>query len=182
MPRTRLWLALALAATVALSIQALLWSPDSDGKNALVDAVQPLARAHASLERPSASAAETDRGAAQMAGTLRLRPREPAATAPRDLFAAYSWQPPPPPSPPPAPQAPPLPFLYTGRIELDGIPIFLLLQGERVLRVGVGDEVGDFTLSSAAGQTLVFLHRPTGLSQMLAAPGSPIVAAAQSHP
>jgi hypothetical protein len=72
------------------------------------------------------------------------------------------------------PEAPPLSFLYTGRIEVEGKSTFLLLQGERTLRVAIGESVGDFTLTATDPQGLVFRHQPTGLTRVLPAPGIPV--------
>ena len=65
----------------------------------------------------------------------------------------------------------PLPFTYAGRLEIDGKSTYLLLQGERTLWVAVGGSAGDFMLTSVGPDGLLFTHQPTGLTQVLAAPG-----------
>jgi hypothetical protein len=144
----------------------------------VMEIVQPAARAvapaHAAIVRDTSPVGGTP------APSFHLGSRPAAPEQPRDLFAAYSWVPPPPPPPPPAPpappQAPPLPFTYGGSIEIGADVVFLLLEGPRTRQVAVGDTVGDFQLQSVTARSLVFLHLPTGLPQTLAVPGLPIAA------
>ena len=99
----------------------------------------------------------------QDGASLALRPLAPLQ--PRNLFAAYSYE-----APPPAggavhaepPRAPPLPFAFTGRIIVRDQATYLLLQGDVPVAVTVGSDVGDFKLVEADSQHLVFLHAPTG--------------------
>ncbi len=122
---------------------------------ALVAMVAPAA--------PSGTAAVHD-------GPVGPAPTRPAPTDRHaDLFAAYSWQPPPPaPSAPVKPAPPPLPFVYAGRMVDGANTQFLLVEGVRVHTVAVGAEIGEFSLESAAATQLSFLHRPTGERVLLA--------------
>ncbi len=188
MPRRRMILVLLLAGTFVLSLQSLTWMPESDRSDGVPALVRPVARANsATIPRPEparGSAADARGGgaairdeAARADPSWQLRGRPEAARSPHDLFAAYSWQPPAPAASaaaPAAPEAPEPPFVYIGRIEVEGRSIFLLLQGERTLRVGIGETVGDFRLTSSGPQGLAFLHQPTGLPRVLAAPGVPV--------
>jgi len=180
MPRRRMILVLMLAGTVMLSLQSLTWMPNSDGSDAVPALVRPVARASGATipqARPRGTAGDASGGTGKLDVSWQLHGRPEPARSPHDLFAAYSWQPPPPPAPvvaAPPPEAPEPPFVYIGRIEVEGRSIFLLLQGERTLRVTVGQSVGDFSLTSSGPQGLVFLHQPTGLTRVLAAPGVPV--------
>lgn len=181
MPRRRMILVLLLAGTVVLSLQSLTWMPNSDGSDTVPALVRPVARASgATIPQPRpalGNSGDSGGDAARPDPSWQLRVRPEPAGSPHDLFAAYSWQPPPPPAPAvaaPPPEAPEPPFVYIGRIEVEGQSIFLLLQGERTLRVGIGESVGDFKLTSSGPQGLVFLHQPTGLTRVLAAPGVPV--------
>jgi hypothetical protein len=179
--RRRLILLSSLVVAAALSLQSLLWTPEQAGPGALPDFVQAGARAHAATihpsEAPTASSSAPGRESVRQGDSLQLHARAASSRPPRDLFAAYSWQPPAPPPPaPPPPQAPPLPFAYGGRIEVDGKQVYLLLQGVRTYRVMIGDSVGEFVLKSSGPEELVFLHQPTGQSEVLPAPGVSIAA------
>lgn len=67
------------------------------------------------------------------------QPAEPCPVAAANLFAARSWQPPPPPRKLEPPKAPPLPFTYLGQLEEEsGIALFLG-RGESNLIVRRGD-------------------------------------------
>jgi hypothetical protein len=176
MRRRRVILLSLLGVAVALSLQSLLWTPEQTGPGGLPDRVQPVVRAHAATIHPNEAATagvSVPAGkTARQGDSLQLQARPASNRAPRDLFATYSWQPPPPPPPaPPPPQAPPLPFAYGGRIEIDGKQVYLLLQGVRTYRVVIGDAVGEFVLKSSGPDELVFLHQPTGQSELLPAPG-----------
>lgn len=91
---------------------------------------------------------------------------------PVDIFAARTWEPPPPPLAAAAaqvPQAPPLPFRFMGRISEPGkAPVFLLVQGERVLPVTPGQRIGAaYRLEKFEGGKLYFRYRPMNLVQTL---------------
>jgi hypothetical protein len=96
-------------------------------------------------------------------------PEAPAKVV--DIFAVRTWEPPPPPLAAfvPPPQAPPLPFRFMGRIAEPGTaPEFLLLQGDRVLRVKAGERVGgDYRLEKFEGGKLYFRYRPLNVEQTL---------------
>lgn len=175
MKRPRPLLLIALLAVAAVSAFAVF----SDGGTEMV---QPVARAMAPPRAAVARAATADEESAVPDLSLRLTPRPAPPAQSRDVFAAYSWaaeeaaktaarvaaQPAPP------PQAPPLPVAFAGVIEIDGRPIFLLIEGEQTRRVAVGGQVGEFRLQSAGQRELVFVHNPTGLTQTLSITGAPL--------
>ncbi|HUN92471.1 MAG TPA: hypothetical protein VMU33_10465 [Burkholderiaceae bacterium] len=120
---------------------------------------------------------------------LDLGTRPSPAPAPRDLFAAFSWEPPPRPlaaAPvavaPEPPQAPPPTFTYIGRLQAGGRKAYLFLDGGRTLIVGVGDRIGDFRLDAASASDLTFTHLPTGLPVTVAAPSAGDVANGGTNP
>jgi hypothetical protein len=71
---------------------------------------------------------------------------------------------------PPPPQAPPLPFRFMGRIDESGkSAVFLLVQGDRVLPVHVGERVGgSYRLEKFEGGQLYFRYQPMNVVQTLA--------------
>jgi hypothetical protein len=99
----------------------------------------------------------------------------PAPAQVSDIFAVHTWEPPPPPMPapeavaPPPPQAPPLPFRFLGRIVEPGqAPVFLLVDGDRVRPVKVGQRIGDaYRLEKFEGGQLYFRYRPMNVVQSL---------------
>lgn len=105
--------------------------------------------------------------------------RTAPARRPRDLFGAYTWDPPAPatraaaagpPPPPPPPVAPPLPFTYAGRVIVDERTTYVLVEGLRVHLLEPGGRVGDFRLASVTPAALVFDHAPSGTSTQLPLP------------
>jgi hypothetical protein len=94
----------------------------------------------------------------------------------RNLFAEYSYEPPKPKAvapPPEPPHAPPLPWTYAGRLEIDGRTSYLLDAPGKTLALAVGEADADFQLLEASGQQLTFLHGPTGLRVPLTIPTHP---------
>jgi len=158
--RRNLVLGGVLLATLAISAWTLLSGSDE----ALVEPVARSVKGAAagpSIARLAQSAAAT--GAPT--GELALGQRPAAPTDASNLFSAYSYQAQAPATVAQAPQkphAPPLPFTYTGHLEIDGLATYLLMQGDAPLSVVVGAKVGDFTLVEARDGALLFLHEPTG--------------------
>ena len=95
---------------------------------------------------------------------------------PSDIFAVRTWEP-----PPPAPvmdnksaqnlppQAPPLPLRFLGRIiEPDRGTAFLLIQGDRIISVHVGDLIdGIYRVDKYENGQLHFFYRPMKIRQSL---------------
>ena len=91
-----------------------------------------------------------------------------------DIFAVRTWEPPPPVMDNKSaqnlpPQAPPLPLRFLGRIiEPDRGIAFLLIQGDRVLSVHVGDSIdGIYRVDKYENGQLYFLYRPMKIRQSL---------------
>lgn len=93
-----------------------------------------------------------------------------------DVFAVRTWEPPKPvvaiakPAPPPPPQAPPLPFRFLGKIaDPDKGTAFLLIRGEEILSVGVGDTIDDrYRVDKLEAGQLYFHYQPLNIRQSLA--------------
>ncbi len=143
-----------LLATLAVSAWTLLAAGTDES------VVEPVARpARGTVPAAHKEAAEST--ATDLA--LGQRPEAPPKVV--NLFSAYSYQAqaarPAGAEAPVRPHAPPLPFTYTGRLEIDGVSTYLMMQGDVPLGVTVGTAIGDFTLIEATGNRLVFLHGPT---------------------
>ena len=155
-----------LLLTLAISAWTLMSGPEES-------VVEPVARTSksaaggavgsAAARKPPADSPAAATGPAE-------RPRAPAAIT--NIFSAYSYQAPvaaPVTAPVATPHAPPLPFTYTGRLELEGGNTYLLMQGDVPLSVTVGSVIGEFTLVEGGNDRLVFQHGPTGERVVLAA-------------
>ena len=85
-------------------------------------------------------------------------------------FAARSWAPPPPPAPvvrAVVPKAPPLPFVYMGKM-LDGkaITAFVSMSGQTHLLHG-GDTVRDYRVEAISAKEITFIYLPLNEKQRL---------------
>jgi hypothetical protein len=85
-------------------------------------------------------------------------------------FAARSWTPPPPPAPvvrAVVPKAPPLPFLYLGKM-LDGkaVTAFVSMGGQTHLLHG-GDTVRDYRVEAISAKEITFVYLPLNEKQRL---------------
>jgi len=148
-----------LVATLAASAWTLLSGSDEP-------VVQPVKRPDKAAPAGAGRAGAPRAPAAQSApGDLALGERPPAPGKIVNLFSAYSYQAPPATAGAAAtakPHAPPLPFTYTGRLEIDGVATYLMMQGDIPLSVILGGSIGEFTLVEAGSDHLVFEHGPTG--------------------
>lgn len=123
----------------------------------------PLPRPQAAGGHPSPDPARTE-----YAGMADLgMPDRPAAPPTiHNVFGAYSYQAPPRPVvavAPPAPHAPPLPFVFSGRLIIPGkATVYLLTQGNAPLEVQMGSNVAGFKLVGETPEQLVFVHEATG--------------------
>jgi hypothetical protein len=161
-PRTR-WLILAIALGLTLMAARLVGREDDRPPQAA----------------PSARTAEPA-AAARAPGQLdldRLAARKSGAPA-GDPFRALSWQSvaqeearknAPPPPPPPRPQAPPLPFVYMGKLIDEGRIVVFLTQGDRNYIVRQGDTIdGTYRVDGVTDQKLSLTYLPLKQKQELA--------------
>lgn len=148
-PRTRQGLiAAALAATLAAVF--LLPEEKPDG------AARPVAT------KRTASAVVVARPAGA---------REKFSEESTDLFPARSWRPPPPPVEAvanAAPVAPPLPYVYTGRMEEQGRSVLFLSRQQRVLLAREGETLdGSYRVDHITPWSVEFTYLPLKQKQSL---------------
>jgi len=159
--RRGLILGLALLASVAWSA----WTLTAKQDDVVLATVRPGPAAGRASSHVGASTNALASASEERAITLNLPRRLIAPKQPRNLFGAYSYEAPRPPPlavAPEPPRAPPLPFVYTGRLIVDGRATYLLLQGSAPISAMLGSDIGEFKLIEAAPEQLVFLHGPTG--------------------
>jgi hypothetical protein len=121
--------------------------------------------------------------------SLQMAPPEPATDAVRagaavtNVFAATSWQaaPAPPPSVvappvalvPAAPVAPPLPFRYIGSYGDGGTQIVMLVKGDQLYLVAVGDTIDNaYRIERVSGTIVELTYLPLKLTQSLSTGGA----------
>ena len=108
-----------------------------------------------------------------------------------DLFKSHAWYVPPPPPKPiaialekPLPVAPPVPFLYMGKLENtpQGTLIFLSARN-KVLTAVAGQQVdAAWRLDKEDSNSLQFTYMPLGLVKVLSKSAKAIVAASTNNP
>jgi hypothetical protein len=90
----------------------------------------------------------------------------------RELFAVKSWYvapPPPQPAPPPPPSAPPLPFVYLGKMVNEGKTTVFLTKQDRNYAIKEGDVVdGTYRIDSIKGSTIDLVYIPLDTKQTMA--------------
>lgn len=74
--------------------------------------------------------------------------------------------------PAPAKAAPALPFRYVGRLLQNGKLEVLVMRGERLYTIAVGDRIGDdYVVERIGSATISFLYLPLKLKQSMDLPG-----------
>ena len=168
--RRLLWVASICAAGLAVAGDGI----NADREELFIqggEAAKIAAERGAAAERTSAQRPLLDLQRLQAA-----RAQQPAA----ELFGVKSWYvpPPPPPPPPPAPvvvpvpvipTAPPLPFIFMGRMtEEDRVSVFLA-KGERAYIVAEGDVIdGTYKLEKIQPRQVTLRYLPLDIAQTLA--------------
>jgi hypothetical protein len=156
----RRWLAGAMLVTGAA---AALWENGGEPAGALAqtERLQPVQRNRA----PVAALPELELEKLELA-----RSPEPIANA----FEPRSWIPPPlkimlgPPPPPPPPQAPPLPYIYIGKMMDAGEIVVFLANRERNYSVRSGDKLDDlYQVNDIKPTMMVLTYLPLNLQQSL---------------
>lgn len=155
-PLRQIVLAVALVATVVASIVDLP-APET---------VEPQKAVPVAVSAPVPAAVR----AAAPVNANPYSPRIPFGTQVADLFAARSWQAPPTLAPvpkAPAPVAPPLPFVYMGKLlQQDEVVAFLGL-GTRTYLLRRGDVVADYKVMEVTPSEMSFLYLPLNEKQRL---------------
>lgn len=149
----------ALFAALAVMLVASFWGGDEEVS-------QPIERA----ERRTAQRVVNALPAPLVLHSEKLY-REAADRPIKDIFSARSWYVPPPPPkalPPPPPTAPPLPFVYIGKLEEEGrITVFLAREGTNY-SVKQGDQIdGVYRIDHVSAQAVVFTYLPLNIRQTL---------------
>jgi hypothetical protein len=72
------------------------------------------------------------------------------------------------PPPPPPPTAPPLPFVYLGKLESEEVSAVFLAKGDRNVIARQGDVIDAiYRVDTVSDAVLTFTHLPTGIQQNL---------------
>jgi len=158
---------------LACTLVAVKWAGGQD--RAEVAVAEPLPRADTATVPASRDSSATEAVPELQLDKLSRRARPTSAS---DPFEARSWEelaraearrsaPPP---PPPPPQAPPLPFVYLGKLIEEGgrVTVFLTKQDRNYI-VRTGDTIdGVYAVEAAEEERVVFTYLPLGISQTLA--------------
>jgi hypothetical protein len=168
-------LIIGLAGTLA----AVKWADSlPDVGDASAGAIADRARDRNS--RPQQSSAQPSSSALDLQRLQRGPQHEPES----DPFGARDFRPPPPPKPkpmpgqldaalamppPPPPQAPPLPFIYLGRLNEDQGTTVFLTAGDRNLVVKPGDVIDNtYKIEQVTDSAVVLTYLPMNQQQTLA--------------
>ncbi|MBN3753565.1 hypothetical protein G3N95_11495 [Paraburkholderia sp. Tr-20389] len=185
-------LGLCLIATIALSVRA--WRMPRDA-SAAVTAVPlahrsgpastaPVLDAAAHVRARSAhGASQPDSKPAPLASHAAETPAQKLAALRKPMslesrnnpFAASSWLPPPPPvvqappEPPPPPTAPPVPYVYLGKLDGSTLkPRVFLSRGDELLIVSQGEVVdGQYRVESISDGDVVLTYLPLNQRQVV---------------
>jgi hypothetical protein len=160
----------ALIGLLTLALTAAAWVRDAD-KTSTAEVVEAPMRA----VRP-ALAGQAAKPATERVTLEKLRAHGLEANA-ADPFAPRSWRKAVPRSAPanavavvaPPPTAPPLPFVYMGKLLSEETTAVFLIHGERNLIVREGDVIDStYRVERLADAGLTLTHLPTGIRQILA--------------
>jgi hypothetical protein len=162
------WAVLIALLTAALSAAA--WVREGD-KTAEAEVVEAPAR----QARPASAAPVRKDQTAERVHLEKLR-AHPSTDRTDDAFAPRSWRKAAPKlaaaanavivAPPPS--APPLPFVYMGKLLSEDARAIFLTQGERNLIVHEGDVIDAiYRVDKLSDAGLTFVHLPTGIQQNL---------------
>lgn len=158
-----------LAGALALSLLAAGWIDAREP--GLAEVTQPLVPARAA--RTAAAGSARPPAPAEIALEKLRRPQ--AGQSVKDVFAAHSWHvPPPPPPPPPQMQpplpasAPPLPFVYLGKmVDQGGVTVFVAKQDSNYA-VKAGDVLdGSYRVDAIAGSLMTLTYLPLDMKQTM---------------
>lgn len=168
---------LALYGALAATLAAVIWMQAHD--ESADDGVQLAAPRHAPRMGGAAEAAQPATHAAAAAGAEQA---EAEADKPVDLFRPHAWYVPPPPpkpvladAPPPVPTAPPVPFIYMGKMENTprGTLIFLS-AGNKTYTVAKGEIIDRvWRVDDEDANTVRLTYMPLSMPQALSKAARP---------
>jgi hypothetical protein len=162
------WAVLITLLTAALSAAAWVRDGDKAADAQVVEA--PVRQARPASGTPVRTELAQER--------VHLEKLQVRSTAQRtdDAFAPRSWRKPLPKAQAaanavviaPPPSAPPLPFVYMGKLFSEDARAIFLMQGERNLIVHEGDVIDAiYRVDKLSDAGLTFIHLPTGIQQNL---------------
>ncbi len=162
------WVILALL--MGLTLAAVVWVGQDEDQPV---AVQPK-KNHVATKAHGVrmAAVKKDEGSSNILNMEKLQ-RTPMAESDNELFAAKSWYVPPPPPPtkpisPPPPTAPPLPFVYMGKLIEDGQQVVFLSKQERNYVVKRGDTLDNtYRVDEINGRVMNLTYLPMNIKQTL---------------
>ncbi len=144
------WLRWGKWAFIGLSVLAIvITAVNGDGggpaKTSRVQTAHAQQAAAIRSQRTAQIVVDTHRVELERFGQAALQPQEETDVG--NVFGATSWYVPPPPPPPvkppppPPPTAPAMPFTYLGLYDADRGKVIMLVKGDRVYTVAVGDVI-----------------------------------------
>jgi len=185
----RTLLGLCVIATIALSVKE--WHPSRGTSTALAavnkrssstlpaSATRDAAAKHAGAtgaKKTAQAASATTPNALNTSSDKLAALRKPMSLESRNNpFAASSWLPPPPPvvqaapEPPPPPTAPPVPYVYLGKLDGSTLkPRVFLSNGDQLLIVSQGEVVdGQYRVESISDTDVVVTYLPLNQRQVI---------------
>ena len=160
--RRRIVLGIALGATLA----SAGWIAAHEGPQ--VEVVQPAKRAttEAPVRPPEVMIEASELNAVER------KARGTAASKVPDLFPPQSWDPPPPPAavapPPPPPVAPPLPYVFIGKLVEGDVTTVFLAREDRNFAVKAGDTLeGSYRIDEIKGELMILTYLPLSQKQSI---------------
>lgn len=169
LPQNRWRIALAAAAIVLAFIVSIAATPR---QSVTQEVVQPAPQ----LKRQKAEVTAEAEPLAPLPLKEITRPEAPKTT--RELFKPKSWYvppPPPPPAPPPPPTAPPLPFVFLGKVaNPDGTVTIFLSGHDHVYLVKGGETIdGMYSVDGVDNGQITLTYLPLKIKQFLTVGDSP---------
>ena len=158
--RRRIVLGIALGATLA----SAGWLAAHEGPQ--VEVVQPAKRVDAPVRPPEVMLEASELNAVER------RSRGAAASTVPDLFPSQTWDPPPPPAavapPPPPPVAPPLPYVFIGKLVEGDVTTVFLAKEDRNFAVKAGETLeGTYRIDEIRGDLMTLTYLPLSQKQSL---------------
>ncbi len=168
-PMMRGWLRWTLLGTIVSAIAVALMpedAPVSAKKGSRVSSVANPRTSLAATDKPGAQGQEAEQ--LDQERLAKVKNGLDAQAEVSNVFDATSWYVPPPPPPPPVPTAPPLPFTYLGRYESAQSQILILLKGDRIYNVSVGEVIENtYRIEQVAAGTVYITYLPLNIKQTL---------------
>lgn len=184
--KARGWLQWGKWAFLGLSLLAIVMTAlTGDGKSAAKSSAAASAQrarvpaAHAGGSAKNTAKALPDESRVELERMAQALPRQQEEDTVGNIFGATSWYVPPPPPPPPKPlpppkpTAPPMPFTYLGLYEGAKGTVIMLVKGDRIYTVAVGDVIENtYRVERVEHDTVEMTYLPLNIRQSIST-GSP---------